>query len=66
MSTKISIKDCSECSDCRSTRHYTADSFETAFDYLCYNNGKAKMIAGYVDWNEELPPVPTWCPRKTK
>ena len=32
-----------------------------AFDYFCkaVNN---KKIVGYVEWDSEIPSVPTWCP----
>ena len=66
MSTLIRIKDCSECRDCQSNQTATADSFDVAWDYYCHNGKKLIKIAGYVNWNEKMPAVPKWCPRRNK
>jgi len=62
---KIKIQSCAECRESLSTRPYTDDSFELAFDWLCKAN-KNKIIAGYVSWNELNPKVPKWCPKLCK
>lgn len=59
--TKIYIENCSECKDCQSKRHYTEDSFEMVFDYFCNQN---KKPIATLDWNEKMPSVPAWCPRR--
>ena len=65
-STKIRIKNCKGCSDCHDQQTQTDDSFDVAWDYYCHNGKKPVKIAGYVNWNEKMPPVPKWCPRRTK
>lgn len=38
-----------------------------AYDYYCKANKKfPKMIAYYVEYDSEIPPVPEWCPFKKK
>ena len=32
-----------------------------ANDYFC-KAANGKKIAGYVEWESEIPPVPAWCP----
>jgi len=65
--TKIYIENCHECKDCQSKRHYTGDSFETAFDYFCHNDkSNVKEIETYVCWNEKISGVPCWCPKRIK
>lgn len=62
----IDIENCSQCPFIKKERHYTADSFEMAFDWFCEAEDN-KIIAGYVEWHEEKKtPIPTWCPKKTK
>jgi len=56
----IEIKNCKECPHFKEERHYTSDSFETAFDWFCKKK-KNKKIAGYVEWNDKIE-VPDWCP----
>lgn len=60
---KLEIKNCSECPFFTRERHYTADSWDEAYNWFC-NHGKQKeKISEYVEWydvkNEK---VPDWCP----
>ena len=61
----IEIEDCKACRYCEEQRHWTEDSFETAFNYFCIKQD-GKRIADYVDWNEKMPDVPKWCPLRPK
>lgn len=61
----IKIQSCVECRESLSNRHYTEDSFEVAFDWICKKK-KNKIIAEYVCWNESDPKVPAWCPKRCK
>ena len=76
--TKIQfeLKDCQDCPFCVSNKYYTSDSWEHAEDYWCRKvpadnsadddyqrkTKTHKLIAGYIEWRREMPPVPTWCP----
>lgn len=55
---KLDIKDCTECPEFRSKRHYTSDSFEMEFEQTC--NKSNKRIA-FVDATERQPAIPSWC-----
>jgi len=58
----LEIKNCRDCPFLKQERHYTADSFETAFDWFCAKKDN-KEIAGYISWNEEKDvEIPKWCP----
>jgi len=58
----IDIKNCQDCPFFNEERHYTADSFETAFDWFCKKKDN-KKIAWYVSWNEgKKIEIPKWCP----
>ena len=71
---QLKIKNCSECPYCKITRLYTEDSWEHAQDYWCEltpaapknERGRSsvpfRLIAGYVEWNDETPTPPEWCP----
>lgn len=71
---QLKINKCSECPNCKVTRLYTEDSWEHAEDYWCkatpappYNErGRSalpfKLIEGYVEWHDEIPTPPEWCP----
>lgn len=54
------VTKCPECPCCEVKRHYTRDSFETVFDWICTKNCNA--IAATVEWNDKAPPIPQWCP----
>lgn len=61
----LEIKHCQKCPFLEQKRHYTADSFETAFNWYCKKKNN-KQIAGYVDWHEERDvEIPDWCPLLT-
>lgn len=67
--TAIYIKNCLECKECQKKITYTGDSFEVAFDYYCYEKTPKELpriVAEYVGWNEKLPPVPKWCPKRKR
>ena len=62
----IRIKSCNECKYLDKKRHYTSDSWETAFDWFC-KKANGKKIEGYVGWNEEKGvEIPKWCPISSK
>jgi hypothetical protein len=71
---QLKIKTCIECPHCKITRLYTEDSWESANDYWCKatpdvpknERGRSalpfKLIKGYVEWHDEIPTPPEWCP----
>lgn len=62
---KLEITSCKECPFLKQERHYTEDSWETAFNWFCKKVDN-KKIQGYVEWHEEKDiTVPEWCPIKT-
>ena len=66
MKIEFDIKSCRECPFFESKRHYTADSWEIAFNWFCKKKNN-KKIAGYVEWHEEKNiKIPKWCPIKSK
>jgi hypothetical protein len=54
------ITACNKCPYMKSERHYTADSFETCFEWKCTRGNINKTIA-IQDWNDKTPPIPDWC-----
>ena len=62
--TYIKIENCSECASFDEKRDYTADSFEMCFRGYC--NKAKKGLWRYRDWNQKMPPVPEWCPKRKK
>ena len=71
----LEIETRKECPFSVEKRHWTSDSWEHAFDYYCkltpnkvkcgvhtYKISDYKKIAGYVEWDSEMPNVPDWCP----
>jgi len=58
----IIIPKCSKCQYFKCDRVYTADSFETAFDWICGFKNQDKKIAGYVGVFDKDPGIPDWCP----
>lgn len=60
----LEIENCSKCPKCKTERALTADSFEDANNYFCGENNH--KIAEYVEWNDDLPEVPDWCPHLVK
>lgn len=58
------IEKCWDCPKCISEPTQTADSFEVALDYYCGVNNK--KIAGYIEYDSEMPKVPNWCPLLSK
>ena len=62
----LSIKNCAKCPYVDKTLYPTEDSWEEAYNFYCTKTNN-KKIAEYVEWHEELPDVPDWCPiRKDK
>lgn len=57
------VNDCSECPYMKSERHYTADPFETVFDWVCSKNFGA--IVATMEWNDSKPVIPAWCPLRS-
>ena len=57
------IHDCSECPAMKAERHYTADSFEMVFDWICARSNGA--IIATLDWNDSKPSIPEWCQLRT-
>lgn len=59
---EIEIKTCADCPHFEKKRMFTADSWETAFDWFC-KKAEGKKIQGYVEWNEAKDvKIPDWCP----
>lgn len=54
------ITSCKNCPYCSTERAYTADSFETAYRWICGKENKT--IAGYVETFDKDPKIPEWCP----
>lgn len=60
-SVSIKITCCNQCPHFNgSERHYTGDSFETVFKWVCKKSND-KLIAT-MDWNDKDAPIPKWCP----
>jgi hypothetical protein len=62
MKVRLEITNCRECPKLSSERYYTADSWETEYEWKCKLNDK--HIA-YVDWREsdqKRVKIPSWCP----
>jgi hypothetical protein len=55
----IQLEGCSQCPNRRTERHYTADSFEMVFNWICR---LAKRSIGVFDYNESPTSIPDWCP----
>ena len=67
----IELNNCMACPFVISERMWTSDSFEEAYDYFCGEKreratGMPKKIAGYIEWEREMPDVPNWCPHLVK
>jgi hypothetical protein len=58
------IDNCSRCPLHRTQPLITSDSWEHASDYYCGSNGK--KIAGYIEWESDMPNIPNWCPHLLK
>ena len=54
----MEIEKCNEC-PFHDTRRTPGAGY--AIDYFCVLE-KGKEIAGYIEWNSDLPYVPDWCP----
>lgn len=59
---EINVGRCDECPMCQTQR-----TPGTGFgrDYLC-KASQNKLIATYIEWDSEIPPVPDWCPFRKK
>ena len=58
------INNCSHCPLHRTQPLITSDSWEHASDYYCESNGK--KIAGYIEWESDMPNIPNCCPHLLK
>ena len=58
------INKCNQCPVCIKKETLTSDSWEHAFNYYCGMNNQ--KIAGYVEWDSELPEIPKWCPNRVE
>ena len=54
------VKSCDDCPCVEIKRRYTPDSFETVYDWLCKSS--AGSIIATVDWSDQKPEIPSWCP----
>jgi hypothetical protein len=62
----VDIKNCKQCPFFKEERHYTADSFEHAYNWFCKKENN-KPIATYVEWHEDNKiEIPEWCPIQIK
>jgi hypothetical protein len=64
-SVTLKIDSCADCPRMRQERHYTADSFETVFEWHCIET-KSRRLISILDWNDPPPPIPAWCPLREK
>jgi hypothetical protein len=62
---QINISDCTSCPFHKTTRQYTADSWERADDWWCTQTGKDIKVASYVEWTNDVE-IPDWCPIMVK
>ena len=63
----IEIKSCSACSFLNVEPVYTADSFENVSKWICRETKRKKnKICGYLDWYDDDPDIPKWCPLRVK
>lgn len=61
MIVNLKIENCGQCPYKVTVRHYTADPFETEFDWRCKKNNNAVIVT--LDWNDKTrPDIPKWCP----
>lgn len=58
------IDNCSRCPLHKTQPLVTSDPWEHASDYYCGSNGK--KIAGYIEWESDMPNIPSWCPHLLK
>jgi len=64
MDNKVIIKlevenDCRKCPFCNCERTIDAGY---AFDYHCTKTEDNRMIMGYVEYMNDIKPIPDWCP----
>jgi len=63
----IEIYSCSNCKHLSTERVYTSDSFEDIVRWLCNRTKRKKNeISGYVEWSDDDPSIPKWCPIRVK
>ena len=58
----LSIENCEKCPYHKSTKLYTADSFECVREIFCSQLNK--NVYNYLDWNEKAK-IPNICPFKS-
>lgn len=74
----LTIRHCGECTHCRKSKYYTADSFEDVTAWNCHHPKYEKLTKGQgfrdyeefkrppgialLDWNDKPPAIPEWCP----
>lgn len=61
MKITFEIEKCNQCPFHKTTPYY---SWEYAVNYICEKANR--QIAGYIEWDDELPEVPNWCPIAVK
>lgn len=61
MKVFVEIKKCDECPFVEIDR---TEGAGYAVDYFC-KKSNGRKIAGYVEYQREIPDVPNWCPFKT-
>lgn len=58
------------CDECPYIEKTSTPRAGFAFDYWCKacldENGNPRKIAGYIEYDSGIPPVPSWCPFKIK
>lgn len=63
-SVKLTLESCRLCPRSRISRYYTGDSFELCFIWKCAEH--ADRTITIMDWNEQDPPIPKWCPLRSE
>jgi hypothetical protein len=63
----IEIKSCDACSFLSVERVYTSDSWDNICKWICRKTKRKKNeICGYLDWMDDDPKIPKWCPLRVK
>lgn len=60
MGVLLEIYNCKVCPYMKSSRYYTADSFENVQEWKCTKGGLEKRITLH-EWNDPIPNIPEWC-----
>lgn len=60
MAVLIPIENRTQCPHCKTK---LTKGYGYATDYICYATSNTRIIAGYVEWDSEIPKEPPeWCP----